>query len=766
MKIKGIRYTGPIFNNSGYARACRGNILALHQAGIPLNLNPISFEGANPELGEDGKILKSLVNNGSEYNVNFIHTTPEFWQKHRINGLINVGFTIWETTKLHPDWSNYINNNVDKVLVGCSWNKEVFKDSGITIPIGVVPHGINMKESDNVEPFNISGVDENDYMFYGIFQWTERKHPLALLKGYFQAFEGIKDSVLVLKTYRNDYSDKEKTAIRETIRRLKIIMPMSSYPKIIFLSNMLTEQEIVSLHKRGDCYVSFDRGEGFGLSPFQAGSEGNPIIVTGFGGSTEYAKEDNSYLIDYQLTPVFGMPWSSSPIISVSCVDGHKKIKDVCVGDLVFNKNGNIKKVINVGDRPMLLDEKMHSIIHYSMPTAVEVTNKHKLYVYRNDEIVLSEVSNITKDDYLMVPKPVLFSEEFSIDMMDYDNFNKFVEKDGRVVYSRDINNSFGIYSKINLSGDLFYLIGLYLAEGCVYSSNDCVSFSFHKDEIDTLAKRCKECLISVFDISLDHFYERTYEDRKGYELIVSNVLIGRFFKDNFRTGSHDKYIPYRWCLNSNDVYRKQILMGYWDGDGHIRKKGIRGGKNTQSPECVAETASKSLFLSLRDLLLSIDIVPSVRKVIRTDGRISYIFSVSDTNFDSLFGIIANRLEYTACKIKKDTHFFVRVKSNDVIKDYKDPVYSISVEPDSDENEDDGGSYVLNGISSSNSPWYRGDQNWAEPDIIDGGKKMLHVYNNREEAKQKGLKLQKYISDNFSWEVIANKIIKEIEEIK
>jgi len=667
MKIKGIRYTGPIFDNSGYARACRGNIMALYHAGVPLNLNPISFEKASPDFGEDGRILKSLVDNGVEYNVNIIHSTPEFWAKYKINGMINIGYTIWETTKLHSDWPKYINNNVDKVLVGCSWNEDVFKESGVTIPIGVVPHGINMKEFDNVSPFQISGVKEDDFMFYSIFQWcydeetrvltsdgykyfkdlkyedeiatlnpkteeleyhkpdkivkfrrkdkmytlkgdffdvcvtpdhkmvvkekdkmaedwklipfneltsrskkgrlivsekyrakknckwsgeeqeifeipqiegsnyplrkdtaieinmdifleflgwylsegsthkakrgyvttisqvksdyrkeivkciegmkfnviekndsaiifnsremyyylkqfgtaqykfipafvkqlssrqikiilnslfkgdgslyengewvkytttskqlaediqecllkvgmsgavstedptlkttgkidgreirgkllqyivsvnrkrnepsmhysdlqeidydgyvhcatvknhimlverngkvlfsgnTERKHPMALLKAYFSAFSGKEDVVLVLKTYRSDYSDREKEAIRETIKRLKIIMPMDHYPKIVFLPDMLTEEEITGLHARGDCYVSFDRGEGFGLSPFQSGACGNPIIVTGFGGSTEYAKEDNSYLIDYQLTPVFGMPWS------------------------------------------------------------------------------------------------------------------------------------------------------------------------------------------------------------------------------------------------------------------------------------------------------------------------------------------------------------------------------------------------------------------------------------------------------------------------
>ena len=195
-------------------------------------------------------------------------------------------------------------------MVGCEWNKEVFKDSGVNIPIGVVPHGINMKDFENIDPYQIAGVKDDDFVFYSIFQWTERKNPLALIKAYFHAFTGIEDVVLILKTYRNDYSDKEKEAVRSTIKHLKQIMPMDHYPRIVFLPNMLTENEISGLHKRGDCYVSFDRGEGFGLSPFQSGAGGNPIIITGFGGSTEYAKEENSYLIDYQLCPVSGMWWS------------------------------------------------------------------------------------------------------------------------------------------------------------------------------------------------------------------------------------------------------------------------------------------------------------------------------------------------------------------------------------------------------------------------------------------------------------------------
>jgi glycosyltransferase involved in cell wall biosynthesis len=167
-----------------------------------------------------------------------------------------------------------------------------------------------VSDYDGIQPYRVKGVSDDTFMFYSIFQWTERKHPLAMIKAYWHAFQNNEDVALVLKTYRSDYSDQEKEAIRTTIRRLKAVTPMDKYPPIYVIPNMLSNDEILGLHARGDCYVSLDRGEGFGLSPFAAGAAGNPIIVTGFGGTTEYAKPDNSYLVDYNLTPVFGIPWS------------------------------------------------------------------------------------------------------------------------------------------------------------------------------------------------------------------------------------------------------------------------------------------------------------------------------------------------------------------------------------------------------------------------------------------------------------------------
>lgn len=311
MEIKGIRFVGPVLDGSGYAKASRLNVLALHKQGIPIKLVPISFEQVRPDLGEYNELFGCLVKNDVECNINIIQSTPEFWERYRQDNMVNLGYTIWETSKLHPDWPLFINKNVDACLVGCEWNVKIFKNSGVTIPLFNIPHPIEYMDTDNVIPFKVAGIDKNTFVYYFIGQWTERKHIIALLKAYWYAFQRGENVALVMKTYRSDYSEREKDAIRVSMRRLKRTIQMKSYPHVFLVLNMLSEDEIAGLHKFGDCYVSLDRGEGFGLSSATAGAFGKPLIVTGFGGVNEYANKDNSYLVDYQLTPCSGMPWSA-----------------------------------------------------------------------------------------------------------------------------------------------------------------------------------------------------------------------------------------------------------------------------------------------------------------------------------------------------------------------------------------------------------------------------------------------------------------------
>lgn len=310
--IKGIKYIAPMLDNSGYAKAARGYILALHKQGIPLTLSPISFEESHPDLGEAAGIINTLINKAIEYDTVIIHTTPEFWSKYREEGKTNIGYTVWETDSLHYTWPDYINTAVDKVLVPCDWNRDVFVSSGVTVPVYVVPHVVDefdFNKAENCESL-LNVPDKDTFLFYNINQWTERKNPLATIKAYWTAFQKDENVGLVLKTYGSNYSAPERDAIKTTIKRLKQMIVLPKYPPIYLILDMLSEDEIIALHKRCDCYIALDRAEGWGMSTSTAGAAGNPVISTGYGGVLQYLNSNNSYLVDYVLTPVSGMPFS------------------------------------------------------------------------------------------------------------------------------------------------------------------------------------------------------------------------------------------------------------------------------------------------------------------------------------------------------------------------------------------------------------------------------------------------------------------------
>lgn len=308
--MPGVKYIGPVFDGSGYAEAARNYVLSIHNKGYPITLAPISFEKTRPNLGEGGEVLKQLVNNPIDYDKVIVHSTPDLWQHWTRfeQGKHIIGYTVWETSKLHPTWTVAC-NKADEVWVPCDWNMQVFEESGVKTPLYKIPHAIDVPNLDAVPDFNLQGVSDDNFMFYSIFQWQERKHPYALLTAYNAAFTGVDDVVLVLKTYRHDQGGDKET-IKSMVLEFRKYLNLDHYPKIYLIVENMSSENITALHKRGDCFVLMQRSEGWGLPHFEAASAGKPIITPGYGGQTDFLNEDNSYLLDYTLCPVGGMAWS------------------------------------------------------------------------------------------------------------------------------------------------------------------------------------------------------------------------------------------------------------------------------------------------------------------------------------------------------------------------------------------------------------------------------------------------------------------------
>ena len=314
--MKRVKYIGPVFDHSGYGEASRNYVLALHKAGVPLTLQPHCFEPSPPPVGtaEDRQILNSLVSQDDDnFDIVIVHLTPDLAPRYarQYADKYVISYTVWETSHIHPVWVQAC-NMVNEVWVPCDWNIHAFQESGVTVPMHKIHHGIDPTTFDGVDPkeFNVAGIDkESTFVFLSVMQWSSRKNPDALLRAYFNAF-GPDDNVrLVLKAYvgRGLPPAEDSRRLKEMINRIKSDMQLPNYPKMNLLTAPLSSEDMRSLYMYSDAYVSLTKGEGFGLTMLEAGLAGKPVIATGMGGNMEYMTEENSYPVPFQWDYVMGM---------------------------------------------------------------------------------------------------------------------------------------------------------------------------------------------------------------------------------------------------------------------------------------------------------------------------------------------------------------------------------------------------------------------------------------------------------------------------
>lgn len=312
----GITYIGQ-YGTSGYASAAKGNLYHFFTKGIPVSWIPLRFD--NSKLSDEclyNVVVTSLINKPIEkFDTVIIHATPDIWpdicleNASMMSGKKKIGYTVWESSKLPDDWVKKINENVDEVWCPSSYNKSVFENSGVVIPIIVFPHVFLPKELPNRQSVKINvynkGVleDESDYYtFYNISELNPRKGVEDLIKTFCETFSE-KDKVrLILKIHFNTYEENNKKICIDTINGI-----MSLYenpPKIHCILDNLSEKQILGLHSIGDCYVSLCKSEGFGLTIFEAHKYGKKIIATGYGGQVDFLNDENSSLVRYTIDKI------------------------------------------------------------------------------------------------------------------------------------------------------------------------------------------------------------------------------------------------------------------------------------------------------------------------------------------------------------------------------------------------------------------------------------------------------------------------------
>ena len=296
-----IKYISAFSDHSGYGEASRQTIYALHKVGVNLTTEKISFVREIEDFGQPQIIAEKAELKPIDYQIVILHLTPDLYLKYLEPNKYHIGILVWETDKLSVGWAWYC-NRMDEIWTRNESTKKVLIQSGVKVPIHVFPEPIIEYNPADYEPYVIA--NHRGFMFYTIFEWTQRKNPEALLTAYWEEFEGDDNVSLLLKTYRDNYTYQMHEKIKRWVEEIKGKLSVRKFPRVLYSHELLSQEDVLKLHATGDCFVSAHRGEGWGRPQMEAMVMGNPVISTNYGGIHEFLNENIYYPVSFELVQV------------------------------------------------------------------------------------------------------------------------------------------------------------------------------------------------------------------------------------------------------------------------------------------------------------------------------------------------------------------------------------------------------------------------------------------------------------------------------
>ena len=292
---------------SGMGEAARNICKALDVAGVEVVTNIVKNIESTVDLGDNQQLARNKNNLDLPYNIKIFHTTPDVVRAGMEPMKYHIFHQFWETDKLPQWWVWELNHSVDEIWTGCEWNKRVFIDSGINRPVWVCPQPIN---TDIPEGKKLTIPGQSGFLFGSMFQWIERKNPKALIQSFCREFDGVSGVSLLIKTYKERFTEQEKDDIIGEMRGWKNELELNNPPPVYLIPDIMSKDEINSFYQTIDCFVSAHRGEGFGVPIGEAMAAGKPVISTNLGGIHEHVPVEYWYPVGYTIIPVFNMNWT------------------------------------------------------------------------------------------------------------------------------------------------------------------------------------------------------------------------------------------------------------------------------------------------------------------------------------------------------------------------------------------------------------------------------------------------------------------------
>lgn len=212
-----------------------------------------------------------------------------------------IVYTMQESSeRVHPDMAKRANENFDELWTPTTWNAEVFRASGVRLPMRVIPLGVDTAVYRSQSPRALPecrlistgrrgfrGVPDG-FTFLTVGLPGFRKGWEILADAAELAFAGGRKKVcIIIGLTHSPGAWKEK-----------VYKQFAGYRVPIWtLEGTFGEHELSAIYSSVGAYVSASRGEGFNLPALEAAACGRPVIVPNNTAHTEIFGPE-AYLFD------------------------------------------------------------------------------------------------------------------------------------------------------------------------------------------------------------------------------------------------------------------------------------------------------------------------------------------------------------------------------------------------------------------------------------------------------------------------------------
>lgn len=310
-----IAYVSVYGDGTGYAKAAIEYIMSLDAAGASVAARTVKMTHTYGEVPR--RLIEAAEANSLEGVRTVIqHNLPsEFCY---CGGVQNIGMFAYETDSVPYIWKNPL-LLMDKLVVFSNQQKnaiicdKLLKKKFNNDNVAVIGHSVDTNRYLHHYTAKDFGVPANYVKFYTVAEISRRKNLYGLLLAYFLAFNNYDNVALIIKTHVPGRSQQEgASAVKALIDSVKADIRKyrdnSLYPKVIFTTGFVSDDEINVLHASCDIFVTTSHGEAWCLPAVDALGFGNHVVAPNFGSFVDYLAGDSNLgtLVNGKLAPVLG----------------------------------------------------------------------------------------------------------------------------------------------------------------------------------------------------------------------------------------------------------------------------------------------------------------------------------------------------------------------------------------------------------------------------------------------------------------------------